>query len=98
MISQELIIAYNIKEKLHNVYIFLRVTKVMYGLPQAGIIEHDALFQDLGPYIYHPSIKNPVIWNHDSFPINFTLVIGDLCVRYSLKEHSLHLKSTLQDK
>ena len=46
-------IAYNLKDKLHNGYIFERVTKVMYVLPQAGSISHDALVQHMVLHGYH---------------------------------------------
>ena len=43
MIPQEFIDTYNLKDKVHNVYISARVTKEMYGLPQSGLITHDTL-------------------------------------------------------
>ena len=43
MISQEFVEKYNLAEKAHNGYIYARVKKVMYGLPQAGQIAHAAL-------------------------------------------------------
>ena len=58
MISQEFAEKYNPAEKSHNGYIYTRVTKGMYGLPQAGCIAHDALLKHLQPYGYHP-IKQP---------------------------------------
>ena len=70
----------------------------MYGLPQSGRITHDALVKHLEPYGYHPSINPPVIWTTYSHPINFTLVADDFGVKYSGKEHALHLKSALEDK
>ena len=57
MIPHEFIIAYNLKDKENNGHIFTRVTKGMYGLPQAGRVTHDALVQDLAPYEYYPSRK-----------------------------------------
>ena len=57
-----------------------RVKMGMYGLTQAGQIAHDALVKHLEPYGYHPSSKNPVLWKHNSQPINFTLVVDDFGV------------------
>ena len=34
MIPQEFVEKYNLKDKIHNGYIFTQVTKGMYGLPQ----------------------------------------------------------------
>ena len=91
-------IAYNIKVKVHNIYIFVRETKVMYGIPQAGNIAHDALVKYLETYGYHHTNNTPGIWKHDIWPINFTLVIDNFGVRYYGKEHSHHLKKVLDTK
>ena len=47
MIPQKYVDKYNLTEKAHNGYIFVRVTKGMYVLPQAGWISHDALVKHL---------------------------------------------------
>ena len=47
MIPQEFLEKYNLQEKSHNEYIYSRVTKGMYGLPQSGQIAHDALVKHL---------------------------------------------------
>ena len=73
---------YNFKEKSHNGYIFTRLTKGVYGLPQAGQIAYDSLVQHLEPYGYRPSSKTPVLWTHKSHPINFTLVVNDFGLKY----------------
>ena len=70
--------------------------KVMYGLPQSGRISHDALLKNLDMYGYHPSSKTLGLWKHNSRPINFTLVVDDFGVKYSGKEHALHMKAALK--
>ena len=57
MIPQDFVEKYNLAEKSHNGYIYTRVTKGIYGPPQAGRIAHDALLKHLETYGYHPSIK-----------------------------------------
>ena len=57
IILQELVDKYNVKDTYHNVYIFVWVTKGVYGLPQAVRIAHDALVQHLEPNGYLPSLK-----------------------------------------
>ena len=64
MTPQEFVDKYNIQEKAHNRYIYERVTKVVYGLPQSGRISHGALAKHLDPYIYHPPSKTLGIWTH----------------------------------
>ena len=97
MIPQEFINAYNLKKKFQNWYISAQVTNGMYVLPQEGWIAHDALFQHLTLYVYHPSSKTLGLWTHDSCPVNFTLVVNDFCVKYPGKEYALHLKAALED-
>ena len=40
----------NLQETSHNAYIYVRVTKEIYGLPQAVQIAYDALVKHLDPY------------------------------------------------
>ena len=42
-IPQEFVDKYNLKEKVHNGYIFSRLTKEMHGPPKAEQITHNAL-------------------------------------------------------
>ena len=63
MIPQEFVEKCNLTEKSHNGYIYARVTKGMYRLPQSGRIAHDALLKHLDPYGYYPSRKNPYYGN-----------------------------------
>ena len=97
MIPQEFVDKYNLQEKSQNRYIYARITKGMYRLPQEGRIAHDALVKHLEPYGYHPSSKPPRLWRHKNLPINFTLVVDDFGVKYSGKENVLHLKVALDD-
>ena len=98
MIPQEFVYKYNLQEKAHNGYIYARVTKVIYELPQPGQIEYYDLVKYLEPYGYHPSRKTLGLWEHTSQPINFNLVVNDFRVKYSVKEYTLHLKAALEDK
>ena len=45
-----------------------------------------------------PLSKIPGLWKHNSRPINFTLVVDDFGVKYSGKDHALHLKAELETK
>ena len=96
MIPQEFVAKYNLAEKAQNGYIYARVATGMYRLPQSVWIAHDALLKHLELYGYHLSSKKPVIWKHNSSPINFTLVVDDFGVKYLGKDHAFHLKSALE--
>ena len=98
MITQKNVVKYNLKVRAHNGYIFTWLTKGIYGLPQSGRIAHDALIKNLEPHGYRPLSKTPGLWSYYSRPINFTLLVNYFGVKYSVKEHTLHLKSAQQDK
>ena len=63
MIPPKCVDKYNFKEKSHNGYIFTRLTKGVYGLPQAGQIAYDSLVQHLEPYGYRPQAR-PRYYGH----------------------------------
>ena len=85
MIPKESVEKYNLKEKSHDGCIFARATQGTYGLPQSGRTEYDALVKYLEPYGYRPSSKTPILWTHDSTPINFTLLVDNFGVKYPIK-------------
>ena len=74
----EIIKQYILHEKIKtDGYTFVEVCKGMYGLPQAGILAQQSLKQQLNK---HGCIQNhavPGLWAHKTWPISFTLVIGD---------------------
>ena len=70
----------------------------MYGLPHACRTAHGALVKHLDPYGYSPSSQKPRLWKHNSRLMNFTLIVDDFGVRYSGKEHALHLKAAIESK
>ena len=57
MVPQEFAEIYNLTEKEHNGYIYARVTKGIYGLPQAVRIAYDYLLKHIETYVYHTSSK-----------------------------------------
>ena len=86
---------YNFKGEFRNEYIYVQVTKGVYGIPQSRQIAHDALVNHLEPYGCLPSRKTLILWTHNIRPINFALVVGDYEVKCSGKHHALHLKAVL---
>ena len=90
--------AYSLKDKVQNGYIYARVTKDIYGLPQPGRIAQDSLAQHLSPHVYHPKKITPGLWTYDSRHINFTLVVDNFGIKYSGKEHTLPLNIALEAK
>jgi len=78
-------------------YIYVRVQKGMYCLPQAGIIAQQLLEKHLVANGYHQSTVTPGFWKHDWQwqPILCALCVDDFGVKYVGIEHAKHLLQTL---
>ena len=74
----------------------MEVNKGMYGLPQAGLLAQELLQERLAQHGYHQSETIPELWNHESRPIVFTLLVDDFGVKSMNKEDSEHLMSVLK--
>ncbi len=68
----------------------------MFGLLQAGLIANELLKKQLNEHGYRQSKLIPRLWAHDTWPIQFTLVVDDFGVKYVGKEHALHLHKVLE--
>ena len=75
-------------------YIYCEIQKGMYGLPHAGIIAQQLLEECLQKDGYHQSKTTPGLWQHDTRPISFALVVDDFGVKYVGKENAQHLLDT----
>ena len=96
-LPQEIIDEYQLKEKVNaKGFVFIEVTKGMYGLPQAGLLANELLEQRLNKHGYFQSKLVPGLWTHKTRPIQFTLVVDDFGVKYVGKEHAIHLQKVLE--
>jgi hypothetical protein len=96
MIPVEFMDAYQLWNLVDNGYIYARVDKGMYGFPQAGKIAQERLTKVLEPFGYAPAPITAGFWLHKSRPITFTIVVDDFGVKYTGREHALHLKQALE--
>jgi hypothetical protein len=97
-IPNEVIREYKLIEKAtKNRGIYIRAKRDMYGLPQAGLLANDLLKKRLNKHGYRESKLVPGLWKHDTRPIQFTLVVDDLSIKYVGKEHAQHLKNALKE-
>eukprot|EP00804_Cyclotella_cryptica_P008968 CCRYP_012064-RI/>CCRYP_012064-RI protein AED:0.45 eAED:0.45 QI:0/-1/0/1/-1/0/1/0/124 len=78
-IPDHIIALYNL-DKLTTTdgYVYVLIQKVMYGLPQAGIIAQQLLERRLATKGYRQSTITPGFWKHDWRPISFTLCVDNL--------------------
>eukprot|EP00804_Cyclotella_cryptica_P018237 CCRYP_005972-RC/>CCRYP_005972-RC protein AED:0.07 eAED:0.01 QI:0/-1/0/1/-1/0/1/0/582 len=95
-IPEEFIILYNLRKlATQDGYVYVRVQKGMYGLPQAGIIAQQLLESRLVAHGYRQSTVTPGFWKHDWRPIAFALCVDDFGVKYVGIKHAKHLLQTL---
>jgi hypothetical protein len=77
-------------------YVYCKIIRGMYGLPQAGIIAQELLEKRLAEYGYHQSKIINGFWKHKTRPISFCLVVDDFAVKYVNQEDADHLIKAIQ--
>ena len=77
-------------------YVYCKIQKGMYGLPQDGIIAQQLLKGRLEKHGYQQSTTTPQLWKHNTQPISFTLVVNDFGVSYVREVHAQHLIDTVK--
>lgn len=97
IIPQEIIDEYNLMDIVHNGYIYIRIIRGMYGLPQAGIIANDLLTERLAKHGYYQCRHTQGLWKHKWRPILFSLVVDDFGVKYVGKQHVDHLNQAIEE-
>ena len=97
-IPDKVIEEYNLHEKATpDGWVYVKVTKGMYGLPQAGSLAHDLLETRLNKAGYFKSKIAPGLWKHKSRNLQFVLVVDDFGIKY-LNDNDLdHLITTLEE-
>jgi hypothetical protein len=97
LIPPEIWEQYNLDEYLGpDGYIYARVDKGMYGLPQAGKVASNYLIPRLKAAGYEETGRVPGLFKHTSNSIIFALVVNDFLIQYSKLEDLEHLFSTLR--
>jgi hypothetical protein len=97
-IPNEIINEYKLREKAtKNGSIYIRVKRGMYSVPQAELLANKLPKKCLNKHGYQQSKLVPGLWEHNTRPRQFTLVVDDFCMKYVSEEHAQHLKNTLED-
>ncbi len=95
-LPEDFVIMYNLANKAtSDRFIYTKIQKGMYGLPQAGILAQELLEQCLNTHGYRQSPITPGLWQQDYWPISFTLCVDDFGIKYVGREHAEHLASIL---
>ncbi len=95
-LPKEFIGLYKLNNKAtSNGFIYIKIQKGMYGLPQAGILAQELLEKRLNKHGYCQSPLTPGLWWHSYRPISFTLCMDNFGIKYIGREHAKHLASIL---
>ena len=92
----EIIEKYNLQSIAHNGWVFFRIKKGMYGLPEAGILANKLLKKRLLKSGYYEAQFTPGLYRHVWRPIMFSLVVDDFGVKCEGIQHAKHLKTALE--
>jgi hypothetical protein len=96
LIPPEIIEEYDLLPKVHNDFIYIRIEKGMYGLPQAGLLANQLLEKRLKPHGYFQCRHTPGLWKHTTRKTMFTLVVDDFGIKYSSPADANHLLNLLR--
>jgi hypothetical protein len=96
LIPQEIIDEYNLLNIAHNVFIYIKIKKGMYGLPQAGILAQQFLAKHLPKHGYYQDRHSPGLWLHAVHPISSVLAVDDFAIKYVGIKHVHHLIAILK--
>jgi hypothetical protein len=96
-IPEEIIEEYKLREKATpDGWVYIKVVRGMYGLPQAGSLGHDLLKSRLNKKGYFQSQIVPGLWKHKIRNIQFVLVVDDFGIKYLRMEDLDHLIKSLE--
>jgi hypothetical protein len=94
---EEVITEYELhKNATADRWVYFRVIRGMYGLPQSGANSHDELEERLNKEGYYKSTLAPALWKHKTRPTQFVLIVDDFGIKYFSKEDVDHLVNSLK--
>jgi hypothetical protein len=76
-LPQEVIDEYDLDDLSVDGKVYIEIQKVMYVLPQVGILVNELLQRHLAQDGYQPTEPTHGLWTHDTRPITFSLVVED---------------------
>ena len=96
LLPPEIIAQYKLQHIVEDGWVYLKIVRGMYGLPQAGLLANQLLKQRLQKHGYFPCQFTPGLWKYVWRPITFTLVVDDFGIKSDALTHTNHLKRTLE--
>ena len=95
LVPQEFIELYKLQDKIKNGYIYMKIVRGIYGLPQSGKLANDLLKKRLAEEDYFEVEHTPGLFKHKWQPVWFTLVVDDFGIKYISEEHRDYLLGIL---
>ena len=78
-------------EKDERGFIYLEIRRIIYGLPQLGMLTNKYLKEKLAHHGYYKVPHTPGLWKYISHPVQLSLVVDNFGVKYVGQEHVDHL-------
>ena len=97
LLPDEIVKKYNLLSIAHNGWVYIRIKRGMYGLPEAGLLANELLKERLIKSGYYESQFTPGLYKHMWRPIIFSLVVDDFGIKCKGIEHARHLKKALEE-
>jgi hypothetical protein len=96
-IPKTIIDQYALADKSHKGLVLVEISKGMYGLPQAGILDFNHLKSHLTTHQYTPCTHTPGLWTHTTRNMTFSLVANDFGIKYTNRDDAIHLLTSLEE-
>ncbi len=94
-IPEEIIEEYKLREIVtDDSYVYCKIRKEMYGLPQVGLIAQELLEQRLSKVGYSQSKIITGLWTHKTRNTCFTLVVNNFAIKFTKMEDAQQGTST----
>ena len=78
-------------------YVYVEISKGMYGLNEAGIIVYKRLVRNLQPHGFTSVEHTPGFWTQITVPITFTLSLNDFGINFFAADDATHLLEALRE-
>ncbi len=96
-IPQEFIGKYKLNKLAHDSWVYFKMRCGMYGLPQAGILVNNLLWDCLAKFDYYKATNTPGLWRHKWRPVMFALIVDNFAIQYVGDAHLDHLCQVLKE-
>jgi hypothetical protein len=95
-IPEEFINEYDLTHHVRDGWVYFKIVRGVYGLPQSGILANQLLEKRLNAAGYYQLDNTPGLWRHKWRPVMFTLIVDDFGVEYVGEQHAHHLRDVIK--